>query len=69
MVKIVNINGSSFGNSCNAGFWGLLRNNNDSWIEGFSGSCEKASNILNSQQFGRLSIDLGSCLYIYYFEI
>jgi hypothetical protein len=42
----VNVDGSSFGNPGNAGFGGLLRNDNGAWIHGFSGSCGIASNLL-----------------------
>jgi ribonuclease HI len=42
----INVDGSSFGNPGNAGFGGLLRNDMGIWIQGFSGSCGRASNLL-----------------------
>jgi len=41
----VNVDDSSFGNLGNAGFSGLLRNHYEGWIQGFSGSCGRASNL------------------------
>jgi ribonuclease HI len=40
------VDGSSLGNSGNAGFEGLLRNDRGSWIHGFSGSCDRSSNLV-----------------------
>ena len=42
----INVDGSSFGNPDNASFRGLLRNDMGIWIQGFSGSCGRACNLL-----------------------
>jgi ribonuclease HI len=40
------VDGSSFGNPGRGGFSGLIRNDIGEWMHGFSGSCGRASNLM-----------------------
>jgi len=66
----VKVNGSSFGNSSNAGFGGLLGNFSGVWLHGFFGSCGTTSNLLiELLAIQRPLFDLGSWLPVYYYGI
>lgn len=56
----VNVDDSSFGNPSNVGFAGLLRNSNETWIYGFSGTTSNMFVELSSiWQCLQLAWDLG----------